>query len=489
MRDSSVPLGSRFLMLFCLLIVTGCAGLGGSRGDRLLGDGRYDAAVAEYERQIAAGAAGGRTLRNYGAALYFAGRPEDATTRLQEAIFADALDLKARYFLARAYDDLGRSEDALRAYGAYLELGGEFSAPVRGRMETLIRERAARDIRVALAREDSLSAAPPPENTLAVPEFSNVTGTETMEALAHGLAALLITDLAKVERIRVLERGALETIRSELRMAGVEASPAVTPADSAAAMGSASTRLVDPATAPRVGRLLRVRRFVQGHVVPLGETGVQMSAGIVDAVDGAETPAGDALNGELGESLRMAKRLAYQILAALGVEPSREEREAIDVLATGNLDALLAFGRGLVQERRGLTDAALASHREALRIDPGFVEAAAAEAYLNERERDLAAADDAYADEAWDESDPGDPRRFLNRLVVSVGSGPPPDDIPGGGGDGGGGGSGDDGADLPNGDADDDGFDITPIEIDKVSPPLPDFPDPPGAPARRGGGR
>lgn len=436
----------------------GCAGPGATSGRALLRSGDFESAATRLREDEARRPMDPGIKRDLGVALLEAGRAEAAWTKLAEARDLDPKDPRILFFLGRAAEALGRDDAALEAYGAYLgraRLNREERAIVRARIEAVTRESALAQIRRSLAMEESLHTARFPENTVAVPNFRNVVGSDTLAPLSRGLSAMVVTDLAKVRRLRVLERQRIAVLLDELKLGGAETLPSEAretparrpespvestrglkerlqlltdpsgrpyfegpldetkddafleavkrfqrdhnltadgdpgprtqaavevalrgvPAGQAAGQEprrGGSTGILDPATAPRAGQLLGARRLVSGSFAPAGGTDIRLDAALVSVPDGALTEAGAGRDGPLSEVLRLEKRLVYDILAALGIEPEPEEREEIDRLPTRSFLAFLAFSRGLDFEERGLGSAASAQYREAVRLDPGF---------------------------------------------------------------------------------------------------------------------
>lgn len=129
---------------------------------------------------------------------------------------------------------------------------------------------------------------------------------------------------------------------------------------------------VNPATAPRLGKLLSAGRLVQGSFVRQGSDTISLSAEIARVNTGSTSRAGAPVEGEVTSVLRLQKKLTYQILTALGAEPTRKEREEIDVLPTQSFGAFVAYSQGLDYEARGMIPEAIAAFQDAINQDPGF---------------------------------------------------------------------------------------------------------------------
>jgi hypothetical protein len=255
--------------------------------------------------------------------------------------------------------------------------------------------------------------------------------------LSKGLAAVMITDLRQVEHFRILERERLDILKKELSgIGGTETSQKVSPsapegtepgtaqrakpepgeASSASPVENVppspafeTAGAIDPATAPRLGRILRTRRFVQGFFTAIGEREIQLHATLIDADTPQSVPTGAPVFGPLSEVLYLEKDLVYQTLRTLGVEPTPEERNRIDRMPTESFEAFLAYSRGLAYRDLGKTDEATAAFAEAAAEDPSFEEA-----------------EEAAAATESTETTPSD---LITEIAINVGNGPAPDDV------------------------------------------------------------
>jgi tetratricopeptide (TPR) repeat protein len=187
------------------------------------------------------------------------------------------------------------------------------------------------------------------------------------------------------------------------------------PASSAVALG----------TAPRLGRLLGARRFIQGSFLPLPADQIQLDANVVEAASRTSRPTGAPVNGALRDVLRLQKDLLHHILQALGIELTPDERGRLDKLPTRDFLAFLAYSRGLEMDDQGRGAEALTAYRQAVSRDPSFEAAVtamrisevtpSAQQTLNDRERSKLAHPTAIS-----------PDRVL-QIGAATGIGPGPD--------------------------------------------------------------
>ncbi len=438
-------------LLTVLIAITlggaGCSsGLRGSAG--ALRDGDPTRAVSLAQASLAQNENDWASWRDLGIALHRLDRHAEAIPPLDRALRLRSEDRQSLLFRARAFDALDSIPKAIEAYGAYIaHARGRELSTVRGRMDQLRRAQATVDVKHALARERELSKLPLQKNTIAVPDFANPANTDTLRPVAKGLAIMTITDLLRIDSLRVVERERLSTLLDELRRTNpppagaVErtaaemdplntaegqqqrlsrlvnpdgggayfkgkadggASPELTEAvksfqkahgltadgiagpmtqtaigeewaraDTASPLGAPPSAF-DAATAPRMGRLLGAQRIVQGSVLPLGSERIQLSADLENSQTSEAQGSTPPIEGKFIEILTLQKHLTFAILELLGIRPSGAQRRQIEEMETRNLDAFLAYCRGLDLEDRGLRTEALQEYRNAINGDPGF---------------------------------------------------------------------------------------------------------------------
>jgi len=205
--------------------------------------------------------------------------------------------------------------------------------------------------RQALAHEASLAAMPPESNTVAVMPFAYGGTNADIQALSRGFAQLLVTDLAKSRQLRVLERERMQAMLDEI--------------------GLADSGRVDTMTAVRSGHMLRAARVVQGSLTDLPGNALRVNAVVVDV---ATAGAGGTANGsdQLTRLFALEKQIAVSVFGAMGVQLSPAERSAIEQRPTQNVQAFLAYSRGLVAQDSGDYAAAQADFNDAVNLDPSF---------------------------------------------------------------------------------------------------------------------
>lgn len=100
------------------------------------------------------------------------------------------------------------------------------------------------EVQAVVAQEKDAASAPPEPGSIAVQAFVNQ-GNEAYRAMAKGLAAMIIADLAKVPGLKVIEREKVQLLVNEAKLG--------------------DSGLADKDSAVRSGRLMRAEKVVVGN--------------------------------------------------------------------------------------------------------------------------------------------------------------------------------------------------------------------------------
>jgi len=334
------------------LAVTGCASLGG---------GSYIPSadqVPALEARIRTSPNDAESLTRLGAAYQRDGRLDEAASLLERAKTANPNNATTAFTLGAVYQGQERLDAALVEYQRYLALSPTGAS--RGRVEgyiTLIRREQLRGaVRVSIANEATL-ARQPAGATVAVFPFQFNGSDERLQPLGRAMAEMLATDLSQTERLQVLERVQIQALLDEV------------------AMGQSGA--MDLTSAARGGRLLGAGRVVQGQVSG-NEQSLRLDAAVVEV--GATGRPNVLTEEDAGARLfQMEKQLAFQLYDEMGVPLTAAERERVNRRSTENLEAMLAFGRGLQASDQGNYAEARQFFNQASRLDPKFSAARALE--------------------------------------------------------------------------------------------------------------
>ena len=323
------------------------------------------AEIPDLEARLADEPRNAALLLRYSAALFSGGQCDSAIAVARLGMVYDPSDalgplvvgqcLEREADLAGQAGDsllaLSRYDQAVAAYRRFLSAYGEVrgATALRARELLVLRSRATLQARIALRREAELGARPSDPRTVAVLPLYMVADSSYLP-LSRGLAQIIISDLALLQRFRMVERLELSAILDELALA--------------------QGGRVDPTTAARVGRLIRAGRMVQGLTAIPPEGDMRLEANIV--LSTGEVTGPEVVTGRFDDLMRLEKDLVLGIAGRLGYVLSEAERQMILENGTQNLVSFLAYSNGLVAEDLGDYSAAAAHYAEAVRQDPGF---------------------------------------------------------------------------------------------------------------------
>lgn len=295
------------------------------------------------------------------AALSAAGRCDSAVLVAGEGQALEPDNAVGPLVVGGCQERAERYDDAVATYREFVARHprARGAAAVAAKAQLALRTVAERTARRALEHEAELAQQPPDARTVAVLPVV-VAGDSTYRPLSRGLAELITTDLAYIRDLRLVERLHVGALLDELRLAESER--------------------VDPATAARVGRLLRAGRMVQGVVTLAPGAGGAPAAALAASVvgeTGVVRPVGEA-RGPFRRLLDLEKQVVFDLADQFGIALTEAERERIRRRGPTSVLALLAYGRGLEALDRGDYGAAARHFGAALRAEPGFAAARAA---------------------------------------------------------------------------------------------------------------
>jgi len=273
--------------------------------------------------------------------LYFVARPSVLITKdeLLSAIWPDVTVTENA--LTQAISDLRQTLGDDPSAPTYIQTvarrGYRFIADVEALPGAEAREPGA-------AAEPALSAEGGMLRSVAVLDFTNVSGDRELAWLSTGIAETVTNDLTGFRVLRVVDRDRV----------------------------SASARHTD-GTASAVARDLDVPLVVVGSFQRVGDH-LRITARIVDAPSG-QTLADAKVDGRLEEVFELQDRIVRQFSAALGVEGAHGSTTRVGVRETANLEAFRAASEARVKldslEPAQLA-AAVEGFEKAVRLDPRY---------------------------------------------------------------------------------------------------------------------
>ncbi len=201
-------------------------------------------------------------------------------------------------------------------------------------------------------QEEKERAAIPSSNSIAVLNFHNQSRNLQLAPLQKGMAVMLITDLAKVEEIQVVERIKMQALLDEIEL-GVSG-------------------LMESQAASRVSKLLEAKYLTSGNIFQGREIGnLEIEPSFLDAMNelSIEQP---MVAGAIDELLIIEKTILFNIIKELDVHISPEKEAELKKPLSISIAALLYFFLGVDFSDKGQYSEAEKMYNQALVEDPEF---------------------------------------------------------------------------------------------------------------------
>lgn len=188
---------------------------------------------------------------------------------------------------------------------------------------------------------------------VAVLDFTNASSERDMDPLSQALQSMVTTDLAQAQGIQLIERSRLKDILAELRLS--------------------HSRLIDPASASRLGKLVGATHLVAGSYAVVGER-MRLDCRLF-TVEGGTVLLSDSAEGQKSSFFALEKELLRRMsetIEKLGVTIAPKERAAMAQIHTTDFEALRKYGVGVHLFDEKKYSEALSAMKEASRIDTTF---------------------------------------------------------------------------------------------------------------------
>lgn len=424
------------LVFGVFIFICGCGATYYGKGKAFLEKDDYDRAIENLYQAVSQDPKKAENWRELGVAYYKKGEYGKALDALKQANLIKP-DHKTILYLGLVYEKKGELDSAINAYKGYLSLKpkGEMRKKIETRLKILVDNRIKEWAQKRVVEEESLHVAEISPNTVGVTYFDASGVDSSLVVLGKGLAEFLATDLSKVKELTVVERLRLERLLEELEFGRTEYVDKSTAPRVGKLLGA--YQLVTGSLLGVAGEKLRIdaalvltqtgeislspEEMTQTILLDLGyyegdidgalgtltkkairafqrDRGLK-ATGVVDVQTqqeleeahkseqvrkqewklppdrGPQITAELFTTGDVREFFKLEKRLVFGILDSMGLELTKEERDAIEEVPTESFLALLAYCQGLDYLDQGMYPEAESQFGRALSEDPNFQEA------------------------------------------------------------------------------------------------------------------
>ena len=191
-------------------------------------------------------------------------------------------------------------------------------------------------------------ASKPDANTVAVCYYQDLSPDKSLQAFQKGLAAMVISDLAKIKSIKVVERVRLQALLEEMKLG--------------------QTGIVDPKMAPKVGKLLGAENVIVGSL----SSGSIRAATTLASTGKGTVKGSSAVSVGKDKFFELPAVIARDTAKIMGLALTDAESRAIGIPHTKAYNAVVYFGKALDALDAGKWKDAKDFFNMALKEDPAF---------------------------------------------------------------------------------------------------------------------
>src|SRR5450631_2945478 len=207
---------------------------------------------------------------------------------------------------------------------------------------------------LALGFSTSAIAVAANRPTVMVLYFDNNASSPAYDGLAKGLADMMMTDLASVPSIQVLEREKLDALLAELKLQ--------------------QSKYFDATTAVRLGKGIGAQYAVAGAFVSIEPT-VRIDVRLI-RVDSAAVVTAASVTGHKDDFFKLQEQLAARLTEGIseivGAVDAQRIGDSARANRVGKLNSVLAYGKGLDARDRGDFEAASKHFQRVVTAEPKF---------------------------------------------------------------------------------------------------------------------
>jgi len=337
-----------------ILIWLNCASMSSSPPTRSAD--QYSSAIQKYQQRLKQNHQDTEAYREIGVICYETGKYPLAQKFLTRSYKMDTKDPKTLMYLGLTLEKQNRLKIALQVYRKFNTVShlSPYRSQMAGRYMLLNRQLIRQEMQQLAAQEATLSGEPPSPKTIAVFPLNYQGDAEKYAYLGKGISEMMITDLAQVKGLTLIERIRMQALIDEM------------------ALGQSG--MVDESTMPKMGKLLRAGKIIHGNYDIPKKDQIELAAGFWDVVKN-EFPPLSSQSDVLNNLFLLEKDMVFSIIDQLGIQLTPEERMKIQRIPTKNIQAFMAYCQGLEMEDRGDFQQAAKFFQQAVELDPNFSQA------------------------------------------------------------------------------------------------------------------
>jgi tetratricopeptide (TPR) repeat protein len=256
---------------------------------------------------------------------------------------------RSTLFLGLAYIGKEQYEKAIATWEGYKSDNLIITAEIKKQL-TLLKITYSRKIaQKALIEEKKLATIKPEKNTFAVCYYADASPNNSFRAFQKALAAMVISDLAKIDSISIVERIKLQSLFLEMELGQIG--------------------IVDPSTAPRVGHLIGAENLVVGT---LSSGSIRTDTSLASTSTG-EVVGNAATIVKEDDFFKLPKEIAINVAKLAGIKLTGAQLVRLGEDHTKNYDAAISYGNALIALDSDNWKDAREFFEKALAADPQWI--------------------------------------------------------------------------------------------------------------------
>ena len=256
---------------------------------------------------------------------------------------------RSTLYLGLAYIGKEQYEKAIATWEGYKSNNAIISAEIKKQLTLLKITYSRKMAQRALIEEKKLETTAPENNTFAVCYYADASPNNSFRAFQKALAAMVISDLAKIDLISIVERIKLQSLFFEMSLG--------------------QTGIVDPSTAPRVGHLIGAENLVVGT---LSSGSIRTDTSLASTSKG-EVVGNAAITVKEDDFFNLPREIAINVAKLAGIELTEVQLKLIGNDHTKSYEAAISYGNALMALDSDNWKDARESFEKALAADPQWI--------------------------------------------------------------------------------------------------------------------
>ena len=339
------------LLVFALLGglgVSGCKTMDFIKADVLFTQEKYKEVIPLLEAYVAENPESVRERSKLGFAYLKTGRIDDAITTFEKTLVIVPGEPYSTLYLGLAYLNKEEYDKAIATWQGYKDTERPLVEAEVKRLTTLVLiAESQRAAKAAIANEKKMRARTLDDTSIAVCYYKDLSPNEELRGFEKGLSAMVISDLSKIKSLTVVERIRMQALLQEMKLG--------------------QTGIVDPKTAPQIGRLIGAENLVVGTLSGEILVATTLASTNTRSIKGTATVTIDKAS-----FFEIPKSIVLDTAKIMRIKLTAEEISAIGKPHTKSYGAAIHYGMALDAMDAGNWENAQNLFAQALQADPQF---------------------------------------------------------------------------------------------------------------------